>query len=170
MSIISNLTTSELLRLLQNSRSLIMDAVSHKICLINRKDRANVHSSVILSPITSSIKSRLAIHFRTLERGEQTRLYKYLSKVPGSRATAGIFFEAAARGCFRGGVTLELLPKWCVVPRASVKAVLGGIQAMFSFITRHWKQLVNRLYKGDNGLTFCSAGPLKNTRTTGHPP
>ena len=107
---VSNLTTSELQRLLQDSRSLTMNAVSHKICLISRQDRENVYSRAIVSPITSSIKLRLANRFRTLERGEQIRLYKYLSKVPGSTATAGIFFEAAAQGCFQDGVTLELLP------------------------------------------------------------
>ncbi|KAK2464479.1 hypothetical protein APHAL10511_003458 [Amanita phalloides] len=107
---ISNLTANELQRLFQHSHSLTMDAISHKICLISREDRENVRSSAIVSPITSFIKSRLANHFRTLERGEKIRLYKYFSKVPDSRATAGIFFEAAAQGCFQDGITLELLP------------------------------------------------------------
>ena len=107
---ITDLTTSELQQLFQDSRSLTMSAVSHKICLISRADRENVYSRVIVSPITSFIKTRLANRFRTLERGEQIRLYKYLSKVPASRATAGIFFEAAAQGCFQDGVTLEVLP------------------------------------------------------------
>ena len=107
---ILNITTSDLQRLLQDSRSLTMNAVSHKLCLISRQDGENAYSGPIVSPITSSIKSRLANRFRTLERGEQIRLYKYLSKVPGSRAMAGIFFEAAAQGCFQDGVALELLP------------------------------------------------------------
>ncbi len=87
-----------------------MDAGLHKICLISRQNRENVYSRPIVSPITSFIKSRLANRFRTLERGEQIHLYKYLFKVPGSRATAGIFFKAAAQGCSQDGVTLELLP------------------------------------------------------------
>ncbi|KAK2464475.1 hypothetical protein APHAL10511_003454 [Amanita phalloides] len=107
---ISNLTANELQRLFQHSRSLTMDAISRKIFLISREDRDNVRSRPIVSPITSFIKSRLANHFRTLERGEQIRLYKYLSQFPGSRATAYIFFEAAAQRCFQDGVTLELLP------------------------------------------------------------
>lgn len=107
---ISNLTTSELQRLLRDARSLTMDAVSHKICLITRKDREDMYSRAIVSPITPYIKSRLANHFRTLERGEQIYLYKYFSKVPGSTAMAGVFFEAAAQGCFQDGITLELLP------------------------------------------------------------
>lgn len=116
-----------------------MDAVSHNICLTSRKDRKNVYSKAIASVITSSIKSRL---FRTLERGEQIRLYKYLSRVPDSRATAGIFFEAAAQGYFQGGVTLELLPM--VRLPLKVKPILGGIQVLFLFIIQHWKQLVKK--------------------------
>ena len=98
---ISKLTAGELERLVEDSGSLTMNAVSDKICLISRKDRENVYSRAIVSPITSSIKARLANHFRTLERGEQIHLYKYLSKVPGSRAMAGISFEAAAQGWFQ---------------------------------------------------------------------
>jgi len=107
---ISKLTADKLERLLEETSSLTMDEVSHKICLISRQDRENVYSSPVVSPITSLIKSRLASRFRKLERGEQIRLYKYLSKVPDLRATAGIFFEAAAQGCLQDGVTLELLP------------------------------------------------------------
>ncbi|KAF8340042.1 hypothetical protein F5887DRAFT_1160464 [Amanita rubescens] len=109
---ITALTIDELQRVLQASRSLAMNEVSHKICLISRQDRGNMYSRAVVSPITSIIKSRLASRFRKLERGEQIRLYKYFSesKVPGSRVTAGIFFEAAAHGCFQDGVTLELLP------------------------------------------------------------
>ncbi|KAF8624106.1 hypothetical protein AX15_006042, partial [Amanita polypyramis BW_CC] len=93
--VISNLTTSELQRLLQDSRSLSMNAVSHKICLISREGKENVYSSAIVSLITSLIKSRLANRFRTLERDEQIRLYKHLPKATGSRAMTS-FFEAAA--------------------------------------------------------------------------
>ena len=108
---ISELTTTELTKLFQDSRSLSMDAISHKICLISRKDKENVFSGLSpISPITSSIKSRLANHFRTLERQEQIRLYQHFSKVPDSRAMAGIFFEAAARRHIQDGVELELVP------------------------------------------------------------
>ncbi|KAF8630308.1 hypothetical protein AX15_003001 [Amanita polypyramis BW_CC] len=92
---ISNLTISELQRLLRDSRSLAMDAVSHKICLISRKDRENMYSRAIVSPITSSIKSRLANRFRTL------------------------------RGCSSGMLPRRKEPpnsfKWYNFPRASVK-------------------------------------------------
>jgi len=86
-----------------------MGEVSHKIFLINRQDRENVHSTAILSPITPSMKSRLASRFRTLERREQIRLFKYFSRTPESRALAGIFFEAAGQECLRDGMTIEFV-------------------------------------------------------------
>ena len=42
--------------------------------------------------------------------GEQIRLYKYFSKVPESRKTVGIFYEAAGQRRLQEGITLELLP------------------------------------------------------------
>jgi len=107
---ISKLTAHELINLFDDSGSLAMDAISHKICLISRTDREDMFSLQAVSSITSSIKSRLANHFRTLERQEQIRLYQQFSKVPDSRATAGIFFEAAAQRRIQDGVELELVP------------------------------------------------------------
>lgn len=107
---ISALTTSKLEQLFIDTNSLTMDNTSHKIYLISRRDRENVSSLATVSPITSSIKLRLAIHFQTLELHEQIRLYKYFSKVPGSSEMAGIFFEAAGQRCLQGGVELEFVP------------------------------------------------------------
>jgi hypothetical protein len=107
---ISTMTTKELKKLFEDSSSLAMDSVSHKICLISRQDREDVFSKAIVAPITSSIQSRLADHFRTLEHQEQIRLYKRFSEVPALRATTGIFFEAAARRLLEGGVTLTIVP------------------------------------------------------------
>jgi hypothetical protein len=71
---ISNVTASEIEQLF--SGSLTMDAVSHKICLISRRDKEDLNSDDIVSPITPYINSRLTSHFRSLERDEQIRLYK----------------------------------------------------------------------------------------------
>ena len=114
---IASLKLSKLEQLIEDSSSLAMDEHSHKICLISREDRESVYSSAIVSPITSTIKSRLANHFQTLEHREQIRLYKHFSKVPDSRATAGIFFEAAGQRCLQHGVTLYLVPMVRLPPR-----------------------------------------------------
>jgi chromatin segregation and condensation protein Rec8/ScpA/Scc1 (kleisin family) len=107
---IASLKLSKLEQSIEDSGSLTMDELSHKICLISREDRERVYSSVIVSPITLTIKSRLANHFRTLEHREQICLYKHFFKVPDSRAMAGIFFEAAGQRCLQHGVTLHLVP------------------------------------------------------------
>jgi hypothetical protein len=114
---IASLKLSKLEQLIEDTSSLTVDGLSHKICLISREDRESVYSSAIVSPITSTIKSRLANHFRTLEHREQIRLYKHFSKVPDSRATAGIFFEAAGQRCLQHGVTLHLVPMVRLPPR-----------------------------------------------------
>jgi len=52
---ISNITLEYLARVFEEASSLRPDDISHKICLITRKDRNNVASVPIVSPITSSI-------------------------------------------------------------------------------------------------------------------
>ena len=121
---------------------------SHKICLISREDREIVYSNAIESLITSTIKSRLANHFRTLEHGEQIRLYKHFSKVPGSRATAGMFFEAAGQRCLQHGVTFHL------VPMVRLPSRKRNSRWHTSHVTRRWNDHVNRLWNRDNRLSF----------------
>jgi hypothetical protein len=107
---ISSATASQLEQLFKDSTSLTTDAVSHKICLVSRENRDDVRSPAVVAPITPSIQSRLANQFRNLERGEKIRLYKYFSRVPDSKATAGIFFEAIVQHHFQEDIDLELIP------------------------------------------------------------
>lgn len=107
---IKDLKTSELEKLVEDAASLTMNTVSHKICLISRQDKENVHSPAIISPMTSFIKSKLANRFRALGRHEQIRLYKHFAKVPASKGLAGIFFEAAGQRRLQDGITLEIVP------------------------------------------------------------
>jgi hypothetical protein len=87
-----------------------LDAISHKICLINREDREDVAGPWNVKPITQAIQSKLASQLRKTERRDQVRLYKQLARVPESRGLAGIAFEAAAQGRLQDGLDLELLP------------------------------------------------------------
>jgi hypothetical protein len=107
---ISSATASQLEQLLKDATSLTVDTVSHKICLVSRKDRDDLRSPAVVVPITLSIQSRLANQFRNLERGEKIRLYKYFARVPDSKAMAGIFFEAIAQRDFQKEINLELIP------------------------------------------------------------
>ena len=94
--IIASLNLSKFEQLIEHSRFLTMDGDSDMLLLISREDRKCVFSSAIVSPISSTIKSRLANHFRTLleqHNSELTRLYYYYSKTSDLKAISGIFFE-----------------------------------------------------------------------------
>jgi len=108
--VVSNVTAVQLEQLFKDAGSLDMDTVSHTICLISREQRDDMHSGVVVAPITSSIRSILVKQVRSIERAEQIRLYKLFAKVPGSRAVAGIFFEALAQRYLQEGTVLELIP------------------------------------------------------------
>ena len=107
---ISNITLEQLARQFEDASSLNPDDISDKICLISRENRNNVASEPIASPITSSIKTRLAGQIRKLERQDQIRLYKRFEKVPDSKGLAGILFEAAAQNSLGDGMQLDLIP------------------------------------------------------------
>jgi hypothetical protein len=103
------LTANKLETLLNDAGSLSMDAVSQKLCLISRKDRDDVHSIPIVSPMTDIIKSRLANLLRNVTQAERIRLYKHFDK-------SGIYFEAAAQHLIQKGITLELIPMVGLAP------------------------------------------------------
>ena len=107
---ILNVTASQLEQLLKDATSLTMDAVSHKICLLSRERRDDVHSRPVVAPITPSIQSRLANQLRNLEQGEKIRLYKNFARVSDSRATAGVVFEAIVQCYFQEEINLDLIP------------------------------------------------------------
>jgi hypothetical protein len=86
---ILGITTDQLQKMFNGALALDMDGVSHKISLISRLVRDDVHSRPVVRPITQFIQTRLANRFRSLERAEQVRLYNLFSRVPDSRATAG---------------------------------------------------------------------------------
>ena len=107
---ISGIITADLEELANDVSRLTMDTVSHKICLIRRRDRNNVRSSPVVSPITDSIKSRLSNQLRNLQQAERIRLFQLLDRVPGASATAGIVYEAQAQYLLQQGRHLDLIP------------------------------------------------------------
>ena len=94
---VSNIQANNLKKLFADAQSLTLNAISHELCLISRQDQKNLHSHPVVALITDSIKSRLAIQFRHMEQNEGIRLYHYFSRVPESRALAGVFFEVMAQ-------------------------------------------------------------------------
>lgn len=108
---IFEITTSKLDKLFKDASLLNMDAISHKLCLLRRLDKNDVHSKSDVTPMTHSIQSRLANQYRNLERAERVHLYKMFGKVRDSRLLAGVFFEAIAQEHFQeGGTKLTLIP------------------------------------------------------------
>jgi hypothetical protein len=73
---LSGITAVQIETLIKDTYALSMDAVSHKICLLSRQQRDDVHSPAVVAPITHSIQSRLSTRFRNLHRDKQIRLYK----------------------------------------------------------------------------------------------
>jgi hypothetical protein len=104
------ITVEKFEKLIKDTSALSMDAVSHKICLLSREERDDIHSQSTVAPITLSIQSKLAARFRNLHRDEQIRLYKYFQRVPELRKVAGIFYEAIVQSYLQDGRILELVP------------------------------------------------------------
>lgn len=73
---IAEATPYEIDRLFKTAESLSMDSISQKICLLSREKQDEVTSLPIVSVITPTIQSRLAIKFRDLPADELLRLYK----------------------------------------------------------------------------------------------
>jgi hypothetical protein len=126
---LTNITADKLRTLINDTRSLSMDTVSNKLCLISRKDRDDVRSDRIVSPTTDVIKSRLANQLRNVTQAELIRLYKHFDKVPESRKTSGIYFEAAAQQLIWNGITLKLVPMVRLTPDLKRKQSEGQARA-----------------------------------------
>ena len=107
---ILTVTADSLEKIIREATAFNMDVLSHKILLLSREERDDVHSLPIISPLTHSIQSRLASQLRYLEQAELIRMYKRLAKDSDSRATAGIPFESAAQLCLQDTMNLELVP------------------------------------------------------------
>jgi hypothetical protein len=107
---ISQLTITQIEKMLTDASGLTMDSISRRICLIRREKVDEVDSGVTVSPITPSIQSRLAARFRGFARADQIRLYRFFLCVPGTRQSAGFLFEAIAQQILQGGHALQLIP------------------------------------------------------------
>jgi hypothetical protein len=86
-----------------------MDDISHKFCLVKRKDMNDVGSTSELTHITEDIRSRLVVQMRDLDSLQQIYLFRYLAR-PFSRALAGRVFEAFCRRQFQRRIIIEYTP------------------------------------------------------------
>lgn len=118
---LNHMTADDLERMIYDVSSLSINAVSHKLCLISRKDRDDLQSDRIVGPMTNVIKSRLANKLQNMTQAERIRLYKHFDKVPESRKMAGIYFESAAQHAIQEGTTFELIPMVVLGPNTKRK-------------------------------------------------
>jgi hypothetical protein len=110
---ISGITPNKLKKLVSDIRSLCVETdkdVSHKLGLISRIERDNVHSARVVAPITASIKSRLARQLRIVSRNQQIDLYHLFSKSPQTKKMCGMLFEAIGLCIVPEGLDITLLP------------------------------------------------------------
>jgi hypothetical protein len=71
---LQELTPHGLGALIGKNRDLVMDEISHQICLIQRVDSVKASDKVQISPIMDVVGSQLAIDFRNLQRRELIQL------------------------------------------------------------------------------------------------
>jgi hypothetical protein len=107
---ISDIKVEQLEKLCSDATSLTMNAVSHKLFLISRKQPEVMDSKVIVAPMTEAIEKKLARRFQNLQQIEQLRLYKFFARTPDSRAVAGLFIESICQRRLQEGVTINIVP------------------------------------------------------------
>jgi hypothetical protein len=121
---ISEITADKLKKLVADIRSFSVETdkgISHKLGLIKRMDRDNVHSARLVSPITESIKSRLARRLRIASRNQQIDLYDLFSKSPQTMTMCGTLFETIGLRVVSEGLSITLLPMVRLPPKPNSK-------------------------------------------------
>jgi hypothetical protein len=117
---ISEITPDKLRKVVHDACSLSMKTddlnaisefeISHKLGLISRVERNDMHSYCIVKPMTESIQSGLARQLQIVSRKEQIELYRLFSKSPQTMQMCGTLFEAIALNMIPEGLTIKLLP------------------------------------------------------------
>jgi hypothetical protein len=76
--VLGNISIEKLEELADAGKSLKMDVISHKVCLIRRFNSTKLRFSmkVKVSPITPYVGSRIAFQLKNTQRHELMRLYK----------------------------------------------------------------------------------------------
>jgi hypothetical protein len=64
---LDNLSLANLEKFINNTKSLKMDPMSHKLCLIRRSKKHDLDSDIRVMPITEYIRSELVTHMRNCD-------------------------------------------------------------------------------------------------------
>jgi hypothetical protein len=112
---IQKMETPELFeKVINSSETLLMDDVSHQICLVYRSDPHSMHYYTV-DPITQSVGHQLRTQLWKLEENEVLKMLQRFSRVPTGGMT-GLLFEAHFQRAFTKCIVLNAQPMF----RASV--------------------------------------------------
>lgn len=101
---------SNIEKLIVTAWGLRMDTLSHTIFLVRRANDDDLGSLPIVSVITPTVHSRLAMKFRDIQQDDMIRLYQRFASEPEFRRLAGIIYEAFAQCKLQNGLVISLLP------------------------------------------------------------
>jgi hypothetical protein len=107
---LEEMTLERLQDLTTITKSLAMDRMSHKLCLVRRKDIDDVRSDRLVSPITEYIQSEIAnrLQFCTME--QQVNAFLLFNFNDTSRAMSGTVFENIFHLRFRRHISIQFMP------------------------------------------------------------
>jgi hypothetical protein len=88
-------------RLVKKAAGMVMDDISHKLCLIRRENIHHVPFPVCVMPITLYMQSKLAIALQDKDSCEQIKCYRTFAAVLSFREMSGFVFETFCQNCFQ---------------------------------------------------------------------
>ena len=94
----------------KGKNDLDMGAFSHKIALIRREKIDDFRSTILVEPITDYIRSKLAIHMRTLSSREQVKMFEAFYNNTSSKGISGVLFENILHDRFRKKISIGYVP------------------------------------------------------------
>jgi len=94
------------------SRTLALDAVSHKMYMLKRRltDTAVYSVDLEIMPITPSVASKIAARMRTLQRYELVDLFNRYHAMPSTKIMSGKVFESYWHLVFSKKITFDFVP------------------------------------------------------------
>lgn len=109
---LDNISVEKLEELADTAKSMNMDVVSRKVCLIRRFNSSQLQFSkkVTVSPITPYVGSRIVSQLKNAQRRKLIRLYNKFIRLPSTRKMSGNVFEAWCHQVFCERISIEVIP------------------------------------------------------------
>ena len=108
--VLQTVTLRNLEELAEGPQNLRMNTLSHKISLVRREDITNLRSTVLVTPITDHIRSRLALAMRNKNIRKQVEMFRLFNSMPSSKALSGVLFESICHWQFQRRIHIDYVP------------------------------------------------------------